>query len=194
MDRAGGCPDHRAGSAAFGNALAERDLFRIGLALTPVAGELRLLLIAVLVAVGTVTAISLFVDRLHHALLSESTSFLAADRIISSSRPIPGGYRQGAVNEGLAVSETMTFASMVFAEGTAEGRNQLVSVKAVGEAYPLRGTLRIGSFGQQRDFKAQASQSLLLALYLCMPSLGGLAFANLAAKRYRFSSLPFGQM
>ena len=47
------------------------------------AGELRLLLAALLVAVGTVSAISLFVDRLHRALLAESATFLAADAAIS---------------------------------------------------------------------------------------------------------------
>ena len=53
------------------------------------SGELVLLVAALVIAVGTVTAISLFVDRLHHALLDESTHMLAADRYISSSEPLP---------------------------------------------------------------------------------------------------------
>lgn len=56
------------------------------------AGELRLLLAALLVAVGTVSAITLFVERLHQALLAESTSFLAADRVLSGSQPIPDSF------------------------------------------------------------------------------------------------------
>ena len=106
------------------------------------AGELRLLLAALLVAVGTVSAITLFVERLHQALLAESTSFLAADRVLSGSQPIPDSFRAGAVSQGLAISDTLLFPSMVYAE-TSAGRNQLVSVKAVSETYPLRGTLRI---------------------------------------------------
>ena len=43
------------------------------------SGEMGLLLAALVVAVGTVTSISLFVDRLHQALLDESANFLAAD-------------------------------------------------------------------------------------------------------------------
>lgn len=101
------------------------------------AGELRLLLSAVVIAVATVTAISLFVDRLQRALISESSTFLAADRVISSSGPIPDAFHEAASQHELAVADTLTFASMVFSAN----RNQLVSVKAVSEGYPLRGSL-----------------------------------------------------
>ncbi len=106
------------------------------------SGELGLLLVALLVAVGTVTSISLFVDRLHQALLSESADFLAADRYIGSSREIPEAFRDAAVARDLEIADTMVFPSMVFAS---DERNQLVSVKAVGEKYPLRGTLIVSS-------------------------------------------------
>ena len=80
------------------------------------AGELRLLLAALLVAVGTVSAITFFVDRLHQALLAESTSFLAADRVLSGSQPIPDSFRDGAISQGLVISDTLLFPSMVYAE------------------------------------------------------------------------------
>jgi putative ABC transport system permease protein len=101
------------------------------------SGEMGLLLIALVVAVGTVTSISLFVDRLHQALLLESANFLAADRQISSSQPIPDNFVAQAEARDLDLTQTMVFPSMVFV-GDA---NQLVSVKAVGEKYPLRGKL-----------------------------------------------------
>ena len=44
------------------------------------SGEIALLIVALMVAVGTVTSISLFVDRLKQALILESATFLAADR------------------------------------------------------------------------------------------------------------------
>jgi putative ABC transport system permease protein len=103
-------------------------------------GELGLLVIALMVAVGTVTAVSLFVDRLHQALLNESANFLAADRYIGSSQEIPESYREAALALGLTIADTMSFPSMVF---TGDDRNELVSVKAVGPGYPLRGTLRV---------------------------------------------------
>jgi putative ABC transport system permease protein len=103
-------------------------------------GELGLLVIALMVAVGTVTAVSLFVDRLHQALLKESATFLAADRYIGSSAEIPDSFREAARALGLETADTLSFPSMVF---TAEDRNSLVSIKAVGPGYPLRGVLRV---------------------------------------------------
>ncbi len=103
-------------------------------------GELGLLVIALMVAVGTVTAVSLFVDRLHQALLKESATFLAADRYIGSSAEIPDEFRQAARDLGLDTADTLSFPSMVF---TDDEKNSLVSVKAVGPGYPLRGVLRV---------------------------------------------------
>src|SRR3954453_7932905 len=79
------------------------------------AGELRLLVTAVLLAVGTVSGISLFVDRLSRALLSESATYLAADRLIASTRTIPDAFDASARHLGLTTAHTMTFPSMVFA-------------------------------------------------------------------------------
>lgn len=103
-------------------------------------GELTLLVVALMVAVGTVTAVSLFVDRLQQALLDESATFLAADRYIGSSREIPDTFREAARSLGLEIADTMSFPSMVF---TTEDRNELVSVKAAGPGYPLLGTLKV---------------------------------------------------
>ena len=100
------------------------------------AGELRLLLAALLLAVGAVSAISLFVDRLQRALIAESTTFLGADRTIDSSRAIPDRFRELAAAEGLAAVDIVSFPSMV-AAASAE-KSQLASVKAVEAGYPLR--------------------------------------------------------
>lgn len=104
------------------------------------SGELGLLLAALMVAVGTVTAVSLFVDRLQQALLAEASDFLAADRVISSGRQIPDDFEAAARALGLATARTLQFPSMLY---TGDDRNQLVSVKAVSEGYPLRGRLRV---------------------------------------------------
>ncbi len=113
------------------------------------SGELGLLLAALLGAGGSVTAVSLLVDRLQQALLSESAEFLAADRYIGSSREIPDEFRARARALGLTISDTLSFPSMVFAS---DERNQLVSVKAVADGYPLRGTLIVADepFGRGR--------------------------------------------
>lgn len=101
------------------------------------AGELTLLLSSLIIAIGTVTTITLFVDRLQQALLQESASFLAADKVIQGPDPLDPAISAKAREIGLQTTETLEFFSMVFA---AE-RAQFASVKAVAPGYPLRGKL-----------------------------------------------------
>jgi putative ABC transport system permease protein len=104
------------------------------------SGELGLLMLALVVAVSSVTAISLFVDRLQQAMLNESADFLAADRYVSSSRALPAEFFDLAQAREVQAVDTLLFPSMVFA---GDDLNQLVSVKAVSPGYPLRGQLRV---------------------------------------------------
>ncbi|MCH8258531.1 MAG: hypothetical protein IIA75_11620 [Proteobacteria bacterium] len=101
------------------------------------AGELTLLLVSLIIAVSTVTTITLFVDRLQQALLRESSTFLAADRVISSSHPIADDILIKAGELGLQQAQTLSFLSMVFSAD----RAQFTAVKAVDDYYPLRGKL-----------------------------------------------------
>ncbi len=101
------------------------------------AGELTLLLSSLIIAIGTVTTITLFVDRLQQALLQESASFLAADRVIRGPERLDPNILTKSREIGLQNTETLEFFSMVFA---AE-RAQFASVKAVEPGYPLRGEL-----------------------------------------------------
>ena len=114
------------------------------------AGELRLLLAALLLAVGAVTAVSLFVDRLQRALVAESATLLGADRVIDASRAVPQRFRDLAAARGLAVADVVRFPSMASSDAT--GRSRLASVKAAAPGYPLRGTLRVADepFGRGR--------------------------------------------
>ncbi|TVS16236.1 MAG: FtsX-like permease family protein [Gammaproteobacteria bacterium] len=102
-------------------------------------GELSLLVAALIIAVSTVSAIAIFVDRLQQALVVESSAFLAADRVVRGSRPISAEWEQAALDLGLDTARTLTFSSMLFGPE----RSQLVSVKAVSSGYPLRGSLQI---------------------------------------------------
>ena len=115
-------------------------------------GELRLLVAALIIAVSTVSAIAIFVDRLQQALLVESSAFLAADRVVRGSRPVPSEWEGLATEVGLDTARTLTFSSMLFGPE----RSQLVSVKAVSTGYPLRGSLQIADapFTRGRDTDA----------------------------------------
>ena len=136
------------------------------------AGELRLLLAALVLAVAAVTAISLFVDRLQRALVAESATLLGADRVIDSSRAIPQRFRELAAARGLALADLIRFPSMVFAAGP--DRSLLASVKAVTRAYPLRGALRLADepFGSSRRTDSVPARGEVWLESRLFPALG----------------------
>ena len=102
-------------------------------------GELRLLLIALVMAVTSVTSIALFTDRLERALLLESANMLAADRIVSGRGELPEAVLVEGQSRGLRTAQTLSFASMAFSDSG----NLLVAAKAVTDSYPLRGEVII---------------------------------------------------
>lgn len=113
-------------------ALAARLLFRDWR-----GGELRVLALALAVAVASTVAVALFTERLEMAIEREATRILAADRILRTPHPVPAEILEAARARGLALARTLNFVSMAFS-GQA---STLVSVKAVSDAYPLRGHL-----------------------------------------------------
>jgi putative ABC transport system permease protein len=102
-------------------------------------GELRLLFLALVMAVTSVTGISLFTDRLEKALLLESANMLAADRIVSGRGTLPEEVLAEGQARGLRTAETLSFTSMAFSDSG----NILVAAKAVTDTYPLRGEVII---------------------------------------------------
>lgn len=102
-------------------------------------GELRLLFIALVMAVTSITGIALFTDRLEKALLLESANMLAADRIVSGRGDLPKEVLIEGRARGLETAEIVSFASMVFSDNG----NMLVAAKAVTDDYPLRGDVII---------------------------------------------------
>lgn len=112
------------------------------------AGELRVLLVALVVAVASVTSVGFFTDRVRRAMDHQAGEMLAADRVLESTRPLRREWIAAADAHGLARAETWSFRSVTMASE----RLELAEVKAVDEAYPLRGTLRIADapFGPER--------------------------------------------
>ncbi len=101
-------------------------------------GELGVLAVALVLAVGLVSGISAFTSRLQSALEQESHRFLAADLVVRSASPAPTAWLEEAAGLGLATARTLSFPSMLFGKGEAM---HLASVKAVSSTYPLRGEL-----------------------------------------------------
>jgi len=109
------------------------------------AGEWRVLLIALVLAVGSIATVGLFADRVRLALQQEATSLIGADLRIMSTRPLPKAYRDAAKQRGLRVIGSDAFPSMV------AGRNDnlLADIMTVEQGYPLRGKIIIDDGAQQ---------------------------------------------
>lgn len=106
-------------------------------------GELGILVAAIITAVAIVTGISLFADRLQQGIVAKSTTFLAADRVLKSPRPVDRLWLQQAGQLGLQQAELLGFSSMVFSSQGMDAAMQLVSVKAATDSYPLKGQLEV---------------------------------------------------
>lgn len=102
------------------------------------AGELRVLVMALVIAVLVSTAISFFTDRLQRGMVSRAAEFLGADMVISSRSVLPEQFLQEATERGLNHVEMVEFTSVM----SSEQDMQLSSVKAVTDGYPLRGEVR----------------------------------------------------
>ncbi len=117
------------------------------------AGELRLLLVAVTLAVSALTAVGFFADRLERGLARDARQMLGGDAIVASDQPPPQAFVDEARSRALSVATTTSFPSMGRATEAQGGASRLVAVKAVSEAYPLRGRLKLknGPDGQTLD-------------------------------------------
>lgn len=105
------------------------------------AGELRLLVLAVALAVAALCAVGFLSDRLDQGLRRDAAQLLGGDAVLASDQPTPQALRQLADQAGLSQVGTVSFPSMARAPEDKGGASRLVAVKAVGEAYPLRGRL-----------------------------------------------------
>ena len=77
------------------------------------AGELHLLVAALVVAVAALTAVGFFADRVRQSLEREANQLLGADLLLTSDHLWPPNVAADARGRGLAVVETRTFPSMV---------------------------------------------------------------------------------
>lgn len=103
------------------------------------AGEWRVLLLALVLAVGSLATVGLFADRVRQALQQPAQSLIGADLRITSTRYFSPEYRQMVQARGLSAVESHTFPSMV-----SHGEQVLLSeIQAVEVGYPLRGKIEI---------------------------------------------------
>jgi putative ABC transport system permease protein len=136
------------------------------------SGELRLLALALAIAVAAVTSVGFFVDRVRLGLQRDAAQTMGGDAVLESDHPIDPHWFGEAQRAGLRSAQTVSFPSMALAAGTdgadvsgnagagsgaGPGASQandaatlLVAVKAVTDTYPLRGALQVLERGVAR--------------------------------------------
>ncbi|CAN5797221.1 FtsX-like permease family protein [soil metagenome] len=107
------------------------------------AGELRFLLVALMIAVASLSSVGFFVDRMRNGLNRDAHQLLGADLLVSADQKINPEWRAEAQKRGLTMAETVVFPSMALAGEGDNALGKLVSLKAVSAAYPLRGNLKL---------------------------------------------------
>ncbi len=113
------------------------------------AGELRFLLVALIVAVSALSSVGFFIDRMRAGLARDANQLLGADLLINADNPVAPAWRQEAERRGLLLADTVTFPSMAQGGEGEASQAQLASIKAVSQGYPLRGVLRITTDPEQ---------------------------------------------
>jgi putative ABC transport system permease protein len=120
------------------------------------SGEIAVLLLALLVAVASLTAVRFFTSRISRAVTQQAGEVLAADLRLESGRPIARDYDVAAQQRGLKSARLQSMPSVVFFGE----ESSLVALRAVSAGYPLRGHLKVADapFGtglpDQRDTSA----------------------------------------
>ncbi|WP_457444773.1 ABC transporter permease [Roseateles sp. P5_E4] len=107
------------------------------------AGELRLLMLAVALAVAALCAVAFLSDRLDQGLRRDAAKLLGGDAVVASDQPTAPALVDLAAAQNLTTVRTATFPSMARSDEAHGGESRLVAVKAVGAGYPLRGSIKL---------------------------------------------------
>ncbi len=112
------------------------------------SGELAVLLLALSVAVLSLTAVGFFTSRISQGVRAQAAEVLAADLRLESPNPLPPRYFTEAKKQGLKTAEIISFPTAIFNGDS----SQLAALNAVTASYPLRGRMKIADapFGVAR--------------------------------------------
>ncbi len=132
--------------------------------------EMRLLFLALLVAVVAVTSVGFFTDRADRAMNAQATQLLGGDLVIVSTRQIDKSYLAEAQKRGMRTAKVVSFPSMV----SSGDKFQLAQIKAVSKDYPLHGkietsvenggVIEVTSLNNLKDNEVLADGRLFVAL------------------------------
>ena len=153
------------------------------------SGELSVLLLALMVAVLSLTAVGFFTNRISQAVRAQATEVLAADLRIESPHPLPEAYFQKAESNDLRTARLEQLATAIF-YGEA---SQLTSLVAVNSGYPLRGSVRIAAtaFGAAyptRDIP-RAGEAWVDARLIAQLNVGVGSNVQIGAAKFRIAQI-----
>lgn len=123
------------------------------------AGELRLLVIAVVLAVAALTSVGFFADRLQSGLHRDARALIGGDAVLASDNRPDDAFAAKATELGLRSVQTLGFPTMGRATDENGGAARLVALKVVAPGYPLRGSLRVADSATTPDVATQAIPS-----------------------------------
>ena len=103
------------------------------------SGEVVVLVLALIVAVASITAVGFFTSRIAGAIERQASEVLGADLRLESARETDPAYEAEAERRGLRTARIVSMPSVVFAGD----ESSLVALRAASEGYPLRGRLKI---------------------------------------------------
>ncbi len=118
------------------------------------AGELTMLLLALVLAVAALSSVGFLADRMRQGLARDGRQMIAADFVVRADHPVDATFAAQARSLGLETAGTTIFPSMI--SGTSrEPLSRLAAIKGVTAGYPLRGALRIAPAPDTPDAPAQ---------------------------------------
>ncbi|MEY4471229.1 MAG: hypothetical protein RIT20_1570, partial [Pseudomonadota bacterium] len=120
------------------------------------AGDLRLLMLSVALAVAALTAVGFLADRMQSGLWRDARQLLGGDAVVVSDQNTPPAFVQKAQQLGLQTNTNVSFPTMGRSAAEQGAASRLVALKAVEPGYPLRGQLQIAP---TTDAPAAASAS-----------------------------------
>ena len=100
-----------------------------------------LLIIALTLAISATTALKFSNEQIQNAVALQAAEMLAGDLVLSDNQPLEKKWQHKANQLSLQQSEVTTFSSMAHTHE----QFVMVNVKAIDDAFPLRGEIRVAS-------------------------------------------------
>ena len=110
-------------------------------------GELKILILALMVAVTGVSSINFFSERIRIAMVEESSNFIGADLQLTGPREADDKWLEKAVDEQLTLAKSLSFASVV----ASDNAFQLANVRSVETVFPLKGSLQLATIDSSEN-------------------------------------------